>query len=194
MNRSESRYFYTAERMSNALLSLLLEKDFEFITVKELCARAKVNRSTFYLHYDNIVDLLKETVAMIHARFQRSLPQTELSDSAISTLPLEDLFFITDRWLLPYLDFVRENSCIYKAIHTQMDVFQVDHAYGQFFQHIFSPILSRHGVAENEHGYIMEFYRQGLVAVLMKWVENGCSESPRQIAGIIKWCVGENSR
>ena len=47
MNKSESKYFHTAERMDEALLSLLLEKDFEYITVKDVCARAGANRSPF---------------------------------------------------------------------------------------------------------------------------------------------------
>ncbi len=37
MNKSESRYFATAARMDEALLTLLAKKDFEYITVKEIC-------------------------------------------------------------------------------------------------------------------------------------------------------------
>lgn len=40
MNRAENRYFQTAARMNRALLELLGEKGYEYITVKELCARA----------------------------------------------------------------------------------------------------------------------------------------------------------
>ena len=37
MNKNESKYFNTALFMNEALLSLLEKKDFEYITVKELC-------------------------------------------------------------------------------------------------------------------------------------------------------------
>lgn len=190
MTKSESKYFHTAERMDEALLSLLLEKDFEYITVKDICARAAVNRSTFYLHYENTTDLLAEAVAMIQQRFQIDFPDRETTTSVVTDRPLEELFFITDQWLLPWLDAVKENRHIYKALHKQMDVFGVERSYRQFFQHIFSPILSRYGVDEEKHSYIMEFYRHGLVAVLMKWVENDCKESSQEIAGIIELCVG----
>ena len=73
MNRSESKYFNTARRMDEALLSLLEEKGFAYITVREICARAGVNRSTFYLHYENMSDLLRETVEMIDERFRASV-------------------------------------------------------------------------------------------------------------------------
>ena len=56
MNRSESRYFATAARMDEAFLTLLAKKDFEYITVKEICEVAEVNRSTFYLHYETMSD------------------------------------------------------------------------------------------------------------------------------------------
>lgn len=37
--------------MDEALLALLEKKEFAYITIRELCAAAGVNRSTFYLHY-----------------------------------------------------------------------------------------------------------------------------------------------
>ena len=60
---SKSRYLATAARMDEAFLELLGEKDFPYITVKEICSRASVNRSTFYLHYETIEDLLAESVS-----------------------------------------------------------------------------------------------------------------------------------
>lgn len=65
MNKSESKYFNTAKKMDKALISLLEEKSFEYITVSEICKRAEVNRSTFYLHYENTVDLLNETARFL---------------------------------------------------------------------------------------------------------------------------------
>lgn len=57
MNRSESKYFNTAIKIDKAFLSLLETKDFAYITIKEVCAAAGVNRSTFYLHYQNTREL-----------------------------------------------------------------------------------------------------------------------------------------
>lgn len=194
MNRSESKYFHTARRMDEALLSLLLEKEFEYITVKEVCDRTGVNRSTFYLHYENTADLLEETVAMVHDQFRASADLENGELSLTEETPLEELFLVTDRWLLPYLEFVRENKHIYKAIHSQMEILGGERAYRRYFETVFSPILSRYGVAEKEHEYIMAFYRYGLSAVLMRWVDSDCRESPGEIAGIIKKCVGEDRR
>ena len=66
MNKSESRYYATAARMDEAFLTLLAKKDFEYITVKEICEVAGVNRSTFYLHYETMSDLLSESISRIN--------------------------------------------------------------------------------------------------------------------------------
>ena len=78
MNKNESKYFNTAVKMDEALISLLEKKEFAYITVKEICAAAGVNRSTFYLHYENTSDLLKEATQHILDRF--------LSDAPLETL------------------------------------------------------------------------------------------------------------
>lgn len=69
MNKSESKYFNTAIKMDKAFLQLLEKKDFEYISVKEICEKAGVNRSTFYLHYDNISDLLSESIRYMNEQF-----------------------------------------------------------------------------------------------------------------------------
>ncbi|WP_053333438.1 TetR/AcrR family transcriptional regulator [Haliangium ochraceum] len=48
----------TRERLHAALLALLREQPFESITVRDLSARADVNRATFYLHYRDKEDLV----------------------------------------------------------------------------------------------------------------------------------------
>lgn len=66
MTKSESKYFATAAKMDEAFLE---KKDFAYITVKEICAAAGVNRSTFYLHYETINDLLEESAGYINQQF-----------------------------------------------------------------------------------------------------------------------------
>ena len=178
MNRSESKYFNTARRMNEAFLSLLYEKDFEYVTIKEICSRANVNRSTFYLHYENIGDLLLETIQFVNEKFQSSYPEKTLSINADNS---DELYLMTDEWIIPYLAFVRENKRIYKAIHQNSDAFGVEKAFRNFFGILFSPILSAYGVPKEKHDYIMTFYRNGLVSVIMQWIDNDCIESPEFI-------------
>ena len=74
MNKSESKYFNTAIKMNDALVTLLARKPFEYITVSEICKEAGVNRSTFYLHYENTLDLLSETTKRMMDSFLSYFP------------------------------------------------------------------------------------------------------------------------
>ena len=52
-------------------------RTLEYITVKEICCQAGVNRSTFYLHYETIGDLMNETLEMINQGFRSYFPRQE---------------------------------------------------------------------------------------------------------------------
>lgn len=60
MNNEDTRIQYTKSRLYTALTKLLGEKAIGFITVKEICETAGLNRGTFYLHYSAPIDVLRE--------------------------------------------------------------------------------------------------------------------------------------
>ncbi|RSX49257.1 AcrR family transcriptional regulator [Bifidobacterium castoris] len=72
---------YTRTVIEDSLIDLLREKPLNAITVSELCAKADVNRSTFYAHYDDLTDLLgtieNETFSWLSATFDDMLEQAE---------------------------------------------------------------------------------------------------------------------
>ena len=111
MNKSESKYLNTARLMDQALLLLLEKKKFEYITVKEVCEKAGVNRSTFYLHYENLGDLLLESIDYITAQMWKQFDsQTAIRKSDITTIPVEQLKLFTPQYLTPFLNFVKDNK------------------------------------------------------------------------------------
>lgn len=60
MENLDTRVQYTKSAFHNALLQLLKEKPISKVTIKQLCETAKLNRGTFYLHYNEPNDVLKE--------------------------------------------------------------------------------------------------------------------------------------
>ena len=116
MNKSESKYFNTALRMDEALIALLEEKELEYITVKEICHQAGVNRSTFYLHYETVADLVNETLEMINQRFLSYFSQQEEEVLGnMNSREREELVLVTREYLIPYLRFIRDNKKVYRA-------------------------------------------------------------------------------
>ena len=55
----------TRTAVFNAVLDLMVEKDTSKITVLELCKRADINKSTFYLHYKSMEDCLQSCFQII---------------------------------------------------------------------------------------------------------------------------------
>ena len=102
MNKSESKYFNTATKMDLALISLLKKKPFEYITVSEICETAGVNRSTFYLHYETIGDLLNETTRYLLDGFLSYFSNdTQAIALNLKDCELNELVFICDKYLTP---------------------------------------------------------------------------------------------
>lgn len=100
MNKNESKYFNTAILFDEALLYLLEKKDIEYITVSEICTKAGVNRSTFYLHYESINDLIEETLEYINKKFNDYFNESqEEFIKRINILSLEELNFINEKYL-----------------------------------------------------------------------------------------------
>ena len=190
MNKNESKYFNTAIRMDEALITLLEKKDFEYITIKEICDTAEVNRSTFYLHYENTSDLLKETTRYI---IDKHLAYYEIDKKRISlqfeTCKREELLFITDEYLEPYLTFIKDNQRLFKVSIKQFNSFNMNEVYGRMFEHIFNPILERFHVPEKERAYVMKFYLTGVFAIVMEWLDKNCSDDMKTVTRVITDCV-----
>jgi AcrR family transcriptional regulator len=189
MDKNESKYYNSSLKMNNALINLLDKKDFEDITVKEICQAASVNRSTFYLHYDNTYDLLKETIENLYADFF-SRYDSNLSMDRINNKSNEDLYLITPKYLKPYLSFVHDNKKIFKLMYFKTDVFNGDNMYETWLNKIFKPILSKFNVKnEEEQSYIMLFHIQGLIGLIMEWVKNDCKMSIDDLINVIQKCI-----
>ena len=95
--------------MDEALISLLKEKDLEYITVKEICEKAGVNRSTFYLHYETVADLVNEAIETVNRRFMSYFADINGIEEKLDHTDLSNLVLIKQDYLYPYLRFVSEN-------------------------------------------------------------------------------------
>ena len=74
--KQERRYRRTEALLVNGLTTLLQEKSIKEITVRELADLVDINRSTFYLHYTDIYDLLEKTEERLFQQIQ-DIMQTE---------------------------------------------------------------------------------------------------------------------
>ena len=193
MTRSESKYFATAARMDEAFLALLEEKDFAYITVKEICEKAGVNRSTFYLHYETVNDLLAENAWYIIDKLMANMPQdTAEFIERLQTRPLEELHLITPEYLMPYLNFIKEHRRIFRTSVEHSSVLGMDDAYLALKRHVFTPILDRFHVLPAEQKYLMPFYIHGLMGIINEWLKDDCRDSVEHIISVMQICIANH--
>lgn len=187
MNKSEAKYYNTALKMHNALIQLLETKNLDEISVSEICSAAQVNRSTFYAHYANTHELLKEACSeRLHQLFQ-SFSQS-LKD--IAHFHTEEAIFVSPEYLIPYLEFVKSNRNFFKVYMNHLPTFDVDSTYSYLLEKVFLPIFQKNGLSDKTvMNYMSKFFLQGIISIVLEWVNRDCTEDEYLICEIITMCV-----
>lgn len=190
MNKFESKYFNTAILFDEALIHLLEKKDIDYITVKEICNIAGLNRSTFYLHYESINDLVDETMEYITNKFMNYFDED--IDSFINKIDdcsIDELMLIKKKYLTPYLNFVKENQKIFLAAFNNPYGMRVNDRYDNLMKNILIPILNRFNILDKDKKYLINFYISGIMAIIKEWISNKCIDLIDDIENIIIKCV-----
>lgn len=58
--KTDRRTLFTINVVKDAFLALINQAPYSKMTVTKLCQEAEITRSTFYLHYDNLSDVLDD--------------------------------------------------------------------------------------------------------------------------------------
>lgn len=76
----------TKDSIRKTFEEMICEMDYEQISVKELTQRAKINRKTFYLHYNTLDDLLLEIQNELAQNFIRRTQGLERPRDILATV------------------------------------------------------------------------------------------------------------
>ena len=190
MNKSESKYFNTATKMDLALISLLKKKPLDFINVSEICEIAGVNRSTFYLHYETIGDLLDETVRYLLNDFLSYFgADTKWVALNLKNCEPNDLIFICDKYLTPYFTYIKDNKEVFGTALANNKTLGFEDVYKRMFDNIFNPILDRFQYPQSDRQYVMMYYLNGINAIVSEWLKNDCDKPIKELSKIVSICV-----
>lgn len=190
------RIVKTRENLNKALVDQLHHKPLSKITVTELCRMAKINRSTYYLHYRDPYDQYEKLENSIYQDFADTIDAfidknrnwfTDLivSDKVAQAKLVEELF-----------SYIKKNALIY-GISLPMNqgndflnkLYLAGH--DRFFD-TFSKTASQSELQQFE--YFFAFVASGCVGVLRQWVTQGMKESPRDMSRLtINLIHGESS-
>ncbi|MBR3611147.1 MAG: TetR/AcrR family transcriptional regulator [Oscillospiraceae bacterium] len=153
-------------RIENAYLELLQENKREEITVREIAKRAGINRSTFYANYTDISELEEKIKERLLSEF-RAIYKEEVRKRSGSNDFLKLFYHIKD------------NQMLYRAYFRLGSGFSAEDIR-------YDPVQAEKYFKNKYIDYHIEFFYNGLNAVIKKWLEKGCAETPEEIEFIIK--------
>ena len=109
-NVLDRRVQKTRKLLQDALVELMLEKDFESVRVQDILDKANVGRSTFYIHFQDKRELLHSCFDELHNQLERAIRLSEGEKNIHPDFSLE-LF-----------QFVERNPLLFKALLGKHDV------------------------------------------------------------------------
>ena len=171
MERKEDRRVTMTKRMmKDAFTEMLKETDIYHISVRELCQRADVNRTTFYKYYANQFDLLDDMEKDLLNMIEKTIEEDEEKNGG------------TIEKLLVF--FERERAFIRLLINSNVDT--------EFPKKLFSMTIVESSiemmtanVPKAEAEYINRFVLFGLFEMLRCWINKEERESPKEMAKIL---------
>ena len=151
-------------KIEKVFLQLIQRKNISEISVSTICKMSKLNRSTFYANYIDVYDLVEKVkgkMADEFAEFQIS------NNSGHNPAGYLNMF-----------NHIKENQIFFKTYFKLEDIST-------------SPITQHNKEMAKKYydnefiDYHIEFFRAGLNAIIKKWLNNGCKETPEEMVKII---------
>lgn len=167
---------YTRMVLQDSLLELMEQKPISKITIKELCEKADINRTTFYAHYTDQYDLLRkigdETLSWAEEMITTLLDQTDKNET-INILEGILQYFSDNRKHIKVLmseqgdiDFQKK---LLTLIYSQCDI---------------TPSTAKNADLVTKELYFI-FVVNGSVGLIQHWLKNGLNKSVKEMTEII---------
>lgn len=88
INESDPRVKRSRQLIKDAFIKLLMDRDFDSITVKDITELVTINRATFYAHFVDKYMLLE---VLFLELFDQTLAERKIDDRSFRTETLENL-------------------------------------------------------------------------------------------------------
>jgi AcrR family transcriptional regulator len=176
-NEADLRVRRTRKMLQQALVELTIEKGFAEVTVRDLTERAMVNRSTFYRHYLDKVDLLRQCLTEL----------SELIDSQEQETYGVDHLEQPSAGLVRILHHIQKNADFYRVmLSKQGDPALCAESFRPFIEKGFRSMLSGEPASADPSrppldlsvSYVLH---AGMGAILW-WLEQGQAYTPEEMA------------
>lgn len=163
--KNNKRRRESQEKIEKAFIELLQTREIKEITVSDLIKMTGLNRSTFYANYIDIFDLADKT--------------REKLENEFSNLFADYDYFNERSGAFKMFQHIKENQIFYKTYFKLcyddkhlVSIYDVERA-------------EKEQMTDNLK-YHMEFFRNGLNAIIKLWLAGGCQESSKEMAEVLQ--------
>lgn len=158
----------------NALMDLLKEKgSINKVSVRELCDRAELNRSTFYAHYNEPNDLLMEI-------------ETELLDATEEHLKKigEENDAGAHKYILSFLQYIKQND---KQFRTLLIDSADPEFRSRFMQQSIIQFVEnlRIELPKELEQYIFSYILNGSTGIIIQWIRSDYAADENEIVNLL---------
>ena len=168
--KNNIRYKMNSEKIETTFLSLILKYRYEDITISQICKQAKINRSTFYAHYDDINDL----IIKIEGKFAKGM-------ASIFNFGLRQ----EHNAFVEMFAFVKQNKYFYKAF---LNIPYATLAETNIKIDVLRNIGQNTNIDKSDKigiFYRASFFGAGIKEMCRLWLERDCKESPEKMAQLL---------
>lgn len=153
------------ERIEKVFIRLVQTREVNDISVSEICKLAKVNRTTFYANYLDIYDLVDKV-------------KDRMIEEFAGMFAVDKRGHNDENYLLMF-NHIKNNQIFYRTYFRLGFDVSYDISY-------FDSKLAKQRYNNKFIDYHCEFFKAGISAVIKKWLNNDCKESPEDLLEIIK--------
>jgi AcrR family transcriptional regulator len=170
----DRRVKYTKMVLKNALIELLSENPISKITVKAICEKADVNRSTFYTHYTDQYALLQNLKDELFDNIKAHITSHNFREKD------EDLYLITYNVML----YIKDNQKICALLFGENGDMEFQK---RVFRILESPFYNGLDIVlgERKTEYVFSYVISGSLGLIQNWLKNNLEEPPEEIAMLI---------
>jgi Transcriptional regulator len=171
----------TKKVLKESLAILLLRKNINNITIKELVDLADVNRGTFYLHYRDIYDML----AQIEAEMLNDLENISMK------FPAGLLNKSAQPYICEIFQYIADNQTFCRMLLSPHgDMAFVDKLKKLVEEKCFRTLMESFPEHALQHyQYFASYTVSGCVGLLQKWMEAGMKVSPQELSQVAEGMI-----
>lgn len=159
----------TKQALAQSLKTLMNTTSLAKITVNDIVKECKVNRRTFYYHFQDIYDLLEWI-------FKNEVAKVMAENKTYNTW---------QEGFLRIFHYLGENRKMVLNTYNSIGREQLEtHLYSAVYNLVFNvvdEITSGTDVSEKGKEFVVNFYKVALVGLLLEWIRNNMEENPEQI-------------